>query len=213
MSALHIRFWVFMIALMFFAGPLYKTPKQMHEFVREEAAVTVKALGKTWGGGIVARSAKIFQSAPVQMGTLIFHSGEFDPEKMGNQNVIYKSWGTQIFLNLANKMMAGWGAMLFIMSIRFMIILSWFGLLAPMIIAACIDGVSQRKIKFFNFRSIRPATYTLLSFFVIPFALGPLIYLVVPFAISPAYIPVITSVMLLPLSLLLANSQPLFGEK
>ena len=103
--------------------------------------------------------------------------------------------------------------MLFIMSIRFMIILSWFGLLAPMILAACIDGVSQRKIKFFNFRSIRPATYTLLSFFVIPFALGPLIYLVVPFAISPAYIPVITSVMLLPLSLLLANSQPLFGEK
>ena len=69
------------------------------------------------------------------------------------------------------------------------------------------------KFKFFNFRSIRPATYTLLSFFVIPFALGPLIYLVVPFAISPAYIPVITSVMLLPLSLLLANSQPLFGEK
>lgn len=213
MNSMHIRFWVFMVALMFFLGPLFRTPKEMNSFVQSEVHVTMSSLGKTWGGGVVARSVDLFKLAPVQMGALIFKSGEIDIEEAGKKNVIYKSWGTQIVMEYANKMMGGWGAMLFIMSMRVMIMLSWFALLAPMLIAACVDGISQRKIKFYNFKSIRPATYTLLSFFIIPFALSPLIYLVVPFAVSPASIPLITSVMLLPIALLLANSQPLFGEK
>lgn len=213
MNLTHVRFWVFMIALMFFLGPLYKSPSEMHEFVREEARVTVNALGPKWGGGVVKKSIDLMKSAPLQMGAHIFKSGEVDVEKMGESNFIYRSWGTQIMAAMGNRAMSGWGAMLFVMSIRLMIVLSWFLLLSPMIIAACVDGIGQRKIKFFNFKSIRPATFSLLSLVVIPFALGPLIYLVVPFSISPAYIPLITSFMLIPLSLLFANSQPMFGER
>lgn len=213
MNAMHVRFWFFLIALMFFLGPLLRTPQEMNSYVRSEVQVTMNTLGKTWGGGIVGKSVDLFKLAPVQFTANIFRSGEIDMVEAGKENFVYKSWGTQIAMTFANKMMGGWGALLFIMSIRLMIMLSWFVLLAPMLIAACVDGISMRKIKHYNFKSVRPATYTLLSFFIIPFALGPFVYLVVPFPVSPAYIPLITSVMLLPVALLMANTQPLFGEK
>ncbi len=213
MNAMHVRFWFFMIALLFFLGPLFRTPQQMHSYVRSEVQVTMNSLGKAWGGRIVDKSVDLFKLAPVQMTANIFRSGEIDIEEAAKENFVYKSWGTQIAMTFANKMMGGWGALLFIMSIRLMIMLSWFVLLAPMLIAACVDGIGARKIKSYNFKSVRPATYTLLSFFIIPFALGPFVYLVVPFPVSPASIPLITSVMLLPVSVLMANTQPLFGEK
>lgn len=213
MNATHIKFWVFIIMVTFLLGPFYRTPMQMHDFVRAEAEVTVRALGETWGGSIVARSVQVIKSAPIQLGAHIFKKGEYDIDRLENKNIIYKSWGTQIFMELGNRLMAGWGAMLFVMSIRMMIVVSWFALLAPMLLAACVDGISQRKIKHFNFKTIRPTAHSALSLIVIPFALAPFVYLVIPFAISPAYLPVITSVMLLPLAMLLANSQPLFAEK
>ncbi|KGH23026.1 DUF4400 domain-containing protein [Comamonas thiooxydans] len=213
MSVIHIRFWFFMIALMFLLGPLFRTPEDMKSYVRSEVQVTMNSLGDVWGGKIVSKSVDLFKLAPVQITANIFRSGEIDIEKASKENFVYKSWGTQIAMEFANKMMGGWGALLFIMSIRVMIMLSWFVLLAPMLVAACVDGISMRKIKFYNFKSVRPATYTLLSFFIIPFALGPFVYLVVPFSVSPASIPLITSMMLLPVAMLMANTQPLFGEK
>ncbi|MEQ6436310.1 DUF4400 domain-containing protein [Comamonas sp. w2-DMI] len=211
MNATHIRFWVFMIMVAFLLGPFYRTPKQMHSFVRSEAAITIDALGDTWGRGIVSKSAQLIKSGPVQLGVHLLKKGEYDQAQ--GESLIYKSWGTQIFMEYGNRLLAGWGAMLFVMCIRFMIVLCWFTLLAPMLIAACVDGIGQRKIRYYNFKSTRPTTHSALSLFVIPFALAPFVYLVLPFTISPAYLPMITSIMLLPLALLLAHSQPLFAER
>ncbi|QXW20157.1 DUF4400 domain-containing protein (plasmid) [Comamonas aquatica] len=213
MNFSHIRFWVFAIIVTFFLSPFIRTPEQMREFVREETRVTISSLGSSWGGGVVRKSIQLFQTAPVQMGKYLFDSGTYDVEEKSKENFLYKAWSMQVMLSIGNKVMSGWGAMMYIMSIRIMIVLSWALLLAPMLIAACVDGIGQRKIKFFNYKSIRPATFSVLSLIIIPFAMAPLFYLVVPFAVSPAVLPLITSFMLLPLSLLFANSQPMFGEK
>lgn len=213
MNQAHIKIWVAIIAAAFFLNPFFRTPEQMTNFVREESVLTIKVLGESWGGMIVRKSIDLFRTAPVQMTYLIFEESSQMQISNGPIRAFNNSMGMQIASAMMNKLMGGWGAMLYIMCIRLMIVLSWVILLAPMLIAAVMDGVSQRKIKFLNYQEIRPTAFTALSFVVIPFAMTPLFYLVAPFSITPTVMPALASAMLLPISWLLANSQPMFADK
>lgn len=210
-----VKFWLLAAVLAFVLTPFYQSPTQIRQIVDAEIAGTTQALGKTWGGKIIDLADELFLSAPVQATNLIFAMSKHDFEgaKTNIQQRINESFSFQLVFTYLNTLAAGWMAMLYIMCIRLMICLSWFALLWPMLLAACWDGVSQRKIKFYSFRSIRPGTHTLLATIVVPFTMLPVLYLVTPFSITPTVVPIVVSLMLIPISLLLANSQPIFGEK
>ncbi len=117
MNIIHVRFWVFIVLIAFALGPIFRTPKEMSSFVKAEVGVTVSALGENWGGKVVRKSIDLFASAPIQATYHIFKNGQYDLDKVADKNVLYKAASSQMLFSLANKMVAGWGAMLFIISI------------------------------------------------------------------------------------------------
>lgn len=111
-----------------------------------------------------------------------------------------------------NKYIEGMVQLSYIAVIRLMILVVWSAVLAPVFIAAVIDGFAQRAIKRAEFGAIRPAAYTLTSLIVIPLSMGPVLYLVIPFSISPLITPMWALVTALPLALMVSNMQPIFGR-
>ena len=101
---------------------------------------------------------------------------------------------------------------LFVAALRFFIFGVWFLLLIPVFIAAVIDGFVIRAIKRSEFGAIRPAAYSVMSMVVIPMAMAPLMYLVIPMPIPPLSSPLWALLMVLPLSAMVANMQPIFGR-
>jgi hypothetical protein len=78
--------------------------------------------------------------------------------------------------------------------------------------AALVDGFVQRAIKQAEFGAIRPAAFSVASHAVIPLAMAPLVYLVAPFPLTPLVSPLWALLMVMPLSALVSNSQPVFGR-
>jgi len=95
---------------------------------------------------------------------------------------------------------------------RLAIVLFWFISLAPLLAATVYDGLMQRSVKQSEFGSLRPATFTLAGMLVIPIVSLPALYLTLPFHFSPLLAPVWAAVVAIPLSILVSNSQPLFGR-
>jgi hypothetical protein len=95
---------------------------------------------------------------------------------------------------------------------RLAIVLFWLAALAPFFAATVFDGLMQRSVKQAEFGSLRPATFTLAGMLVIPILALPVLYLTLPFSLSPLLAPVWAAVVAIPLSVLVSNSQPLFGR-
>ena len=100
----------------------------------------------------------------------------------------------------------------YVVAIRLGVVVSWAVVLIPLLLAGANDGFAQRRIKRAEFGAIRPATFTLAGFVVIPLLALPLIYLVAPFFISPLAAPFWGLLVVIPLSVLISNMQPLFGR-
>lgn len=85
--------------------------------------------------------------------------------------------------------------------------------MAPVFVAAVVDGLSQRSIKRVEFGAIRPAAFVASSMLVIPLLMGPIVYLIVPFPVNPLIAPMWALMTALPLSWMVSNMQPLFGRR
>jgi hypothetical protein len=85
-------------------------------------------------------------------------------------------------------------------------------ILAPMLIAAVFDGYMMRKVKRAEFGMIRPATFSIAAALIIPAMCLPLVYMVLPLPMNPLVAPLWALVVVFPLSMLVANMQPIVGR-
>lgn len=92
------------------------------------------------------------------------------------------------------------------------ILLFWLAAVAPLLAAGICDGLMQRKVKQAEFGSLRPATFTLASMVVVLMLAAPVLYLTFPASLSSLLVPSWAALLVLPLSVLVANSQPLSGN-
>jgi hypothetical protein len=204
----HVGFWICVVLFLFLATPVLRSGPALEAFAQRELALTRRVFGDSTGHWLGQQAALVFR--------LYTPSGavaraRIDGEGMARTRRIVPGPGTSMTLSY-NSYVQGLILNLYVACLRALIMLLWLVVLGPVFGAAVVDGFVQRAIKRAEFGAIRPAAFSIASLVVIPLAMAPLLYLVVPFPVSPLVAPLWALALALPLSWLVANSQPVFGR-
>jgi hypothetical protein len=210
-SSSHLGFWLLVVILGFLAAPMLRSGDDMQAFVDNEVNQTRQALGPTVGAFVLHFADSVFDESPLgeiaRMARNTKHSradAELSMQVAGP--------GGEVMSKLFNGYLQGIVWQTYVVAMRLAIVCVWLLVLSPLLIAAIHDGFMNRRIKRAEFGVIRPATFSIASFFVIPLLMLPLIYLVIPFSLSPMLAPGWALILAMPLSLLVSNMQPIFGR-
>lgn len=206
-SKSHIRFWVAVILATFFISPLFRTDQMMESFVSAEVAMTRSTFGNRVANWLEKKADVAYEMLPTQYVDKVRITGdgmrrtkEVVPGAGVAVTVAYNAYIKALLMNA------------FVATLRFFSLAVWLGVLAPVLIAAAIDGFTQRAIKRAEFGAIRPAAFAVTSMIVIPLFMAPILYLVIPVAVSPLVTPMWAFVTTVPLALMISNMQPMFGK-
>lgn len=207
----HLGFWLLIAILGFFAGPLLRSGPSMEAYLVTEIQETKLAMGDTVGGWVVDFADGLFTQTPIAAATAQIARAKHTTEEQ-RLSAKVAGPGGEIMSKLYNSYLQGLIMQAYVLAMRLAIVVFWFLALAPMFIATVYDGLMQRSVKQSEFGSLRPATFTLAGMLVIPILSLPAVYLTLPFHFSPLLAPLWAAVVALPLSVLVSNSQPLFGR-
>jgi hypothetical protein len=204
----HAGFWFMLMLVLFMVNPLLRSGESMRSFVSAEMALTRATFGGSTSSWLESKASFVFRS--------------YTPERQVSEKLIGRAG-----MERSQRVAAGPGVALakafnsylerivlntFVAIQRLFIFGIWFVILCPVVIAAVVDGLAQRAIKRAEFGAMRPAAYSLTSMLVVPMALAPLVYLFLPIPVSPLISPIWTAIIVLPLSLMVSNMQPIFGR-
>jgi hypothetical protein len=206
----HLGFWLLLAAVGFFAGPLLRSAPSMEAYLAAEVDETRLAMGERVAGLVLSFADGVFRQAPVVAVTAGMARAQHTraEQELGAR---VAGPGGETLSRMYNSYLQGLLMQAYVGVMRLAIVAFWLALLAPFFIAAVFDGLMQRSVKQAEFGSMRPATFTLAGLVVIPIVALPALYLTLPFSLSPLLGPAWAAVVALPLSLLVSNSQPLFG--
>ena len=207
----HAGFWLLLAVLGYFAGPLLRSGASMESYLRSEIEETRMAMGEKLTQRALSFADTLFKQAPVEALVVAITQAEHTPaqQQLGAR---VAGPGGAAASSLFNSYLQGLVLQAYVAAIRAALVVFWAAALAPLLVASVFDGLMQRKVKQAEFGSLRPATFTLAGMVVIPVATFPVLYLTLPVSVSPLLAPLWTALIAWPLSILVANSQPLFGR-
>lgn len=207
----HIRLWIGLFVLCLLLSPLIRKGESMERFVADEVRMTEATFGNTFGRWILGSVDTLFANSPAVVVNKVANAGVTSQDR---KERLEKKLGKGVkgMADMANSYFTGIIQAAYIACIRLLIVIVWFGMLAPVLVASLIDGFAQRAIKQFQFGSIRPAAFSILAMVIVPFCFAPLLYLTIPVSIQPTIIPMWVFFGCLPLSMLIANTQPVFSK-
>ncbi|MFW2354715.1 DUF4400 domain-containing protein [Hydrogenophaga sp.] len=207
----HLGFWFFLAMLGFLIAPMLRTGDSMERFVTAEIAQTRAAMGERVGNGVVSFANGLFENTPLK-GVMVAANKASLTDKERQLSIKVAGVGGAVMADLFNSYMSGLVLQSYVVAMRLAIVMIWLVFLLPFFVAAVYDGLMQRRVKMAEFGTMRPATFTLAGMIVIPIVAMPVVYLVMPFTMSPLLAPVWAACVALPLSVLISNSQPIFGR-
>ena len=207
----HLGFWFLVAMASFFAGPLLRSGASTETYLAEEIRQTRLAMGDTVGDLVLSFADATFHRTPIEaLAASVGRAKHTQAEQRLSARVAGP--GGEIMSRMYNSYLQGLIMQAYVATMRLAIVLFWLAALAPFLVATVFDGLMQRSVKQAEFGSLRPATFTLAGMLVIPVVSLPVLYLTLPFSMSPLLAPVWAAIVAIPLSLLVSNSQPLFGR-
>lgn len=204
----QIGFWLILTAVGFFLTPLLRSSESMESFLRHEIGQTQAAVGPRVSGWADTFAQELFAGTPLSViadGAASAMHNERDRALMTQIG----GPGGRAASKYFNSYMQGLSLQAYIVARRLVIVLVWAVILAPLLLAAVYDGLMRRQVKRAEFGMTRPATFSLAGLVVVPLCALPIVYLVLPITIPPLAAPVWAALVAVPLSVLVANSQPL----
>ena len=207
----HLGFWVMLALVGFLLSPLLRDGNKLQAYVQTEYFKTEQAMGPTLANWARSFADNIFSATPLSMVAGSAKNVMHNERDMKLSETVGGPMGS-IMSGLYNSYLQGLILQSYVAAMRLALVLFWGVFLLPLFIASLYDGLMQRAVKQAEFGSIRPATFTLTGMLVIPLMALPILYLLLPITISPLLAPVWAALISMPLSLLVSNTQPLFGR-
>lgn len=204
----HAGFWLAVIVAVFLLAPVFRSAESMEMFASVEVAATKSVFGEWTAQQIVKQARGLQKLLPIKSVSKMQTSDEgMDRTKkvMPGPAVAVMTTANAYFSKLATG--------LFVLAVRACICVVWLFVLAPVLVATVVDGLVKRAIKRDEFGDIRPAAFSAANLIIVPLSFAPVGYLVAPVLVPPMVIPVWALIMILPLSFMVSNMQPIFGNK
>jgi len=207
----HLGFWLGAIFIAFLVAPIFRGQADLVSYVYDELSQIRFALGDTVADKVTEFANTVFDETP--LGLIAQSAATYAPRETDRRlsNEVAGPLGA-----MATGWLGGYleGLMLqsYVLAMRLAIVVVWMVILAPMLIAAVFDGYMMRKVKRAEFGMIRPATFSIAAALIIPAMCLPLVYMVLPLPMNPLVAPLWALVVVFPLSMLVANMQPIVGR-
>ena len=185
----HLGFWFAFAILLFFASPLLRAGSKMEVYVLDEIQQTRSALGERVGNFVVSFANATFTGTPLGAMAKTAQSIKHTPQEVALGKRVAGPGG-EVISSVYNNYLQGLVMQTYVVAMRLAIVVIWLIVLAPML----------------------SATFTVAGIVVIPLLAMPVVYLVLPFTLSPLLAPLWALLLVLPLSFMISNMQPLFGR-
>jgi hypothetical protein len=206
MNALqHARFWLLTMLVILLVMPALIPGDSVLDRLRRESDAIVDLFGPGYGGAVVRSANAIYRTAFVETGleTMVAAGNTAVREQRRVDPVAHAGQQAGRFFNgyLYSALVHAYGVIQ-----RGVLGCFWLVILAPLLLAVVVDGVTIRRIKVATFGSFSPTLYSAGTHAVVLAIFLPLLYMTFPTYVSPWFLPLFALGAAIPLSLAVANA-------
>jgi len=208
---LHLKFWILLTLIVLLSVPALVSVQSGLDRVSREVEMTRSVFGDDMTEHTVGRAKAVYKTAFVDTGFIAdlnkTHLSQDDVRKAHAM-----SGALNHFSALTNSYFGSMVINLYGMMIRLFIIGHWLVYVAPFVVACVVDGYMTRAKKLAEFAYQNPSAFSLSAHVLLWIVFFPVMYLIAPLPVTPLFMPLWALVMALPVVVMLANSQRIFGS-
>lgn len=205
----HIFFWMIATFVLILVVPIFASPKLVWGNASSELKLIQSAFGYKDTKQIADASNGAYQVLFVQTGLVKgIESGAVTEDQ--------RQQGKELFGNtilgltwLTNNYVLTLSAMIYVITVRAYIMLTWAPFIFPFLVAAMVDGFVRRKVRLLSVRGQSTVKFSLALHAIILIFMVPILYMLAPFPITPLFVPTWALITSVPLIMLIANVQPM----
>jgi hypothetical protein len=206
----HSVFWICIMALTFLGWPALISTADIMRQVRSEVDMMAAAFGHDEAKQIVDKGNEIFHN--------VFHRSGL---AAGVDNVYAQQKGeeSQVLLSQVNALSSAtntywttFRANIYRLSLRVLVLLTWFPYIVPFLIAMAVDGFVIRKIKLSSYGYMSPMRYSVGLHIILIGLFFPALYLIAPIPVSPYFPPYWALFLAFPTVMMLSNIQRMASD-
>ena len=205
----HLVFWIIALFILLLALPAFTPAHRIWANVGSELNMIQSAFGQSDTHKLAATATDVYNIVFVETGVI-------KGIKKGEVEEVDRQRGKDMFGNtlfnlsgVTNNYVLAFSAMVYVLMIRLFIILSWMPYLLPFLVAVVVDGLVRRKIKMCEIGAPSAVKFSIALHFIILIIVFPMLYLIAPMAVTPLFVPTWALLSAIPLSILVANTQPM----
>ncbi len=205
----HLLFWIIALFILLLALPIFTPAYRIWANVGSELEMIQNAFGAPDTQQLAHAATGVYNKLFVESGFVqTVQKGEVDE---ASRNMGKEMLGNTIMAlsGVTNNYVRAFSAMVYVVMIRLFIILGWMPYLLPFLAAVIVDGLARRKIKMSEIGAPSAVKFSIALHFIILIIVFPMLYLIAPMAITPLFVPTWALLSALPLSVLVANTQPM----
>lgn len=205
MAKSHLKLWVILIFLMLIAVPALITPEFARGRLEAEYRSSVAIFGETRVRLIAERANGIYDTIVKGSGLEGLIKSSYTTNADMKNAIVAREANTSMAAG-ANRYLQSFVIQVYGVFFRGSLMLHWLIYVGLFLLAALVDGATQRKVKMETMRMAAPIKFAIATHVLISTIFIPVAYLLLPFAVTPWFMPVWTVFVALPLSNAIANA-------
>lgn len=200
----HIRLWLILIFLMMLVIPFFVPPEQARARVTAEYEAATSIFGVERASEIASSANTLFTDFMNGTGLAnMINAGYVTEQETRNQLVAQQV--NQDMAVVSNKFLLTLTTQLYGVIFRTKLMLHWLVYVGVFLVAALIDGISQRQIKSELLQMHAPIKFAMATHMGVVVLFTPLVYLLLPISVTPWFMPIWAVVMAWPISQTVTN--------
>ena len=207
----HILFWIAGLFAFTLVVPLMTSPNALWTNVTSELAMIQSAFGANDTHKLSKTATQIYNAVFEDSGAVkTTRAAEVSEEERVNADPLFGAGG-RFIISVTNNYVTTLSVLYFVVTLRFLIVLSWMPYLVPFLGAVVIEGLVRRKIKLSAIGAANPVKFAISKHILIVILVFPIVYLVLPIAFTPLFMPIWGLCVSWPLVVLISNILPAGG--
>jgi len=204
----HLWFWVILTLVAIFIVPVFVTSTTYQARIYGEVAMLEHTLGRDAAAQIMGMTDSVYSSAFEESG---FRAWVMEHYYVDDRTVAQGEVEAGVPMGIAAKLSQNYAVSLFInlyeLTFRLTQMFLWGAYSLPFILAAVLDGLMQRKVKFVSFAYSSPTVFNASWHLIIAMIFCGFFYFNTPFPVPPITFPVFIGVTAFVLRSLVGNLQ------
>lgn len=206
----HIGFWVIVFFVGIFVTPYFVRADSMKNKLLRDVDEINRVLGPGIGHGVVGVATAIYEKS---VGASGLDAAMSDMQHSDADYRLANQIGSKVAEEAARQAdgyMRSLAMQLYAILLRASLVGAWLLMLAPVLIAAVLDGLTSRAKKFETLGYQNPTAFSAGSHTAIAISVLPLLYIVAPIPVTPLFMPFWAAAAALPASFAITHMQPIF---